>query len=214
MSSEKGNPAPATTLSPTIEARRNIAAEIRALIDALASADLSVDMTNDLARLMADARALVDRAPVVPGYIRRVEGALRGVGPYSELGPFTGDLHIISPSVQLWEDGDKVMARAIYGASCEGAPGIVHGGYLAATLDELLAHVQRGALRMTVALDMAYVAPARLHRELTYSVWIERIEGRKAFVAGAVHDGDILCARAQAVFVAVKPGMLASQYFE
>ncbi|SCW72251.1 Thioesterase superfamily protein [Sphingobium faniae] len=214
MSEGAGKSLSAATDPTVVAARVALAREARALVDALATADLTLETAKQLEAAVKQARLLAEQAPSIPGYVRRIEGALRGIGPYSELGPFTGDLHIVSPALELWEEDGRVKARAAYGPSCEGAPGIVHGGYLAATLDELLAYVQRGNLRMTVALNIAYRAPARLHRDLLYTVWIERIEGRKAFVAGTVHQGDLLCAEAHGVFVETKAGMLAREHFE
>lgn len=70
--------------------------------------------------------------------------------------------------------------------------------------------VQRGNVRMTVDLHITYRGPAPLGRALRYTTWLDRVEDRKAFVRGALHDGDRLCTEASAVFAALKTNVFAT----
>lgn len=66
------------------------------------------------------------------------------------------------------------------------APGCVHGGYLAATFDELLGMTQAltGLRGMTGTLTVRYRSPTSLHRDLRFVGEVVRQEGRKIFTAG------------------------------
>ena len=41
---------------------------------------------------------------------------------------------------------------------------------------------------------------------LQVTAYVDREEGRKRYLRGALHDGDRLCAEVSALFVALKPG--------
>jgi acyl-coenzyme A thioesterase PaaI-like protein len=184
-----------------------LAVEVRALLHAMSGArpdDMSLDQVADRVRA---ARRLLESSPFEAGHIRAVEGRLTGLGKLSELGPFTGQLHAIAPPMRIILSSDRVEAFATYGSAHQGAPGIVHGGMIAGAFDELLGVVQRGHVRMTVELKITYCGPARLGKELRYTAWLDRVQGRKAFVAGTLHDGDVLCAESSAIFVAPKQAL-------
>lgn len=184
-----------------LTSRIGLAQSIRSLLD-----DFSCSMAEDA--VIEEAAALVRRAsrllaeqPARPAHIRYIEGTLTGMGELSELGPFTGRLHPPAPPFKLIMNDDKAEAFATYSHRHQGAPGLVQGGYIAATFDELLAIVQTDAIRLTADLQIMYRSPTPLYKELRYTSWLEKIDGRKAYVNGTLHDGDRLCAEARALFV-------------
>ncbi|WP_340317904.1 PaaI family thioesterase [Rhizorhabdus argentea] len=183
-------------------ARLNVAEAVRDIVHRLARSEAGDAELAAVAQLLREAGAVLEGQPEREGYVRSVEGALTGLGTLSELGPFTGRLHPTSPQMDLLLGTDRAEARATYGSVHQGAPGFVHGGYIAATFDEMLGVVQRDTVRMTVELKLSYRAPVPLHEEVRYTSWLDRVEGRKAFVVGTLHHGDRLCAEATAVFVA------------
>ncbi len=89
----------------------------------------------------------------------------------------------------------------------QGAPGVAHGGIVAAALDEasgsLLMPLQIPAV--TVKLDVTFTAPARLHRELTLTSRLTAREGRKLYIDTALTDADTPIATSRAIFVEVGP---------
>ena len=184
-----------------LTARLDLAQSLRSLL-----AEFSCSMADEA--IIGEATALIEQAsgllagqPGRPSHIRFVEGALTGLGELSELGPFTGRLHPLAPPFKLVLDGDRAEAYATYSHPHQGAPGLLQGGFIAATFDELLGVVQAGVVRLTVELQITYRAPTPLHKELRYTTWLDRIDGRKAFVNGTLHDGDRLCAEARGLFV-------------
>lgn len=184
-----------------LTARLNLAQSVRALLD-----DFSCSMADDATLLQAAenvrrASSLLSEQPARPSHVRTIEGALTGMGRLSELGPFTGRLHPLAPPFRLILESGRAEAYATYSHPHEGAPGLLQGGFIAATFDELLGVVQAGVIRLTVDLQISYRSPTPLHKELRYTTWLEKVDGRKAYVNGTLHDGDRLCAEARGVFV-------------
>jgi acyl-coenzyme A thioesterase PaaI-like protein len=60
----------------------------------------------------------------------------------------------------------------------EGGPGVAHGGWTAAVLDEVLGHVPllHGTLSVTKKLEVEYLRPVPIGRPLVASGWVERTE--------------------------------------
>ncbi|WP_285021484.1 PaaI family thioesterase [Novosphingobium sp. fls2-241-R2A-195] len=185
-----------------------LAGKLRALIHAMAATSADDATLDRAAELIEKARALLASQSSERGS-RLLDGPLMGLGKLSELGPFTTPNHALAPSLDLNLAETEAEAVAVYGAAHEGGPGLLHGGFIAATFDELLGVVQRGAIRMTGELTIRYRAPAYLNRPLRYRTWLDRIEGRKAFVSGTLHDGGTLCAEASATFIALREAPFA-----
>jgi acyl-coenzyme A thioesterase PaaI-like protein len=100
---------------------------------------------------------------------------------------------------------DEVRGGVLWGAAYEGPPGCVHGGHIAAAFDEVLGMTQSlvGTPGMTGVLTIKYRSPTPLHTELTFSARVARVDGRKIFTEGALHNGDVLCAEAEGLFISV-----------
>ncbi|HEX9683091.1 MAG TPA: PaaI family thioesterase [Acidimicrobiales bacterium] len=119
--------------------------------------------------------------------------------------PLMGRANPLAPPIRLDVVGERVSGRATFGNAYEGPPGCVHGGLIAAAFDDVLGLAQTlaGAPGMTGTLTVVYRSPTPLHTELTLAGWIDRRDGRKTFAKGTIHDGDRLCAEADAVFIAI-----------
>lgn len=86
-----------------------------------------------------------------------------------------------------------------------GAPGRVHGGVLAAVLDEFAGATLRLAdtRGATARLCINYRAPIPMGVPLTLRGWIEGREDRKIVVGGEVRRGDDLIADIEVLFVVI-----------
>ena len=178
----------------TEAARRRLAATLRQINQALVGA-----------RHQADAlSAAADRAEAVLDALGRPE-APADHGDYVNHSPIVGLANPVAPPVEMWLEGDRVLGRAVLGDAYEGPPDHVHGGFVAAMLDEVLGYVQSlgGNPGMTGRLNVAYRAPTPLHRTLRLEAWVERVDGRKTHTKATIHDGDRLCAEADGLFVAI-----------
>ncbi|MEJ7935520.1 PaaI family thioesterase [Sphingobium sp. AN558] len=181
--------------------RLALAQSTRSLLDIFSCSMAEDHIFGEAAEHIQQALLLLARHPGRPAHVRTIEGALTGMGELSELGPFTGRLHPPTPPFKLILSENKAEAYTTYSHPHEGAPGLLQGGFIAATFDELLGVVQAGVVRMTVDLQISYRSPTPLHKELRYTTWLDRIDGRKAYVSGTLHDGDRLCAEARGLFV-------------
>ncbi len=104
---------------------------------------------------------------------------------------------------------DGVEARITFSRFHLGGNGAAHGGYICTSFDHLLgmtAAIGSGKIARTAYLTVNYRSITPLNVELAITTSITRIEGRKIFVTATLKDGDRLCAEAEALFVALKPG--------
>ena len=130
---------------------------------------------------------------------------------YFDRSPALGMLNPVAPPMRIIVDGLSVSAAVTYGPAHEGAPGLVHGGMLAAAFDELIGLPTglAGFLSMTARLTVRYRSPTPLGVPLVYTASLDRINGRKLTTSGelrVVADGR-LCAEAEGLVVTVGAGM-------
>jgi acyl-coenzyme A thioesterase PaaI-like protein len=123
------------------------------------------------------------------GQVERLPGALPphwptcfGCGPDAEAG-----LHAVTRKV-----GDEVHCSYTFTARHEGAPGIAHGGAVAALVDDvcggLLFVVREPAVTRT--LNVEYLRPVLVGVTYDLVARVDRREGRKLFVACEGTDPD------------------------
>jgi acyl-coenzyme A thioesterase PaaI-like protein len=128
--------------------------------------------------------------------------------------PIMGAANPLAPPMRVEVSDKTVVGRVCFGAAYEGPPGCVHGGYVAATFDEILGMAQAltGLRGMTGTLTVRYRAPTPLHRELQFEAEFVRQERRKIFTVGRCLDGDTVTAEAEAIFVTVDFARIAELY--
>lgn len=94
----------------------------------------------------------------------------------------------------------------------EGPPGHIHGGIIAALLDEAMSKLNRplNVIAMTRHMEVDYLRPAPLHQPLVLISRHVRREGRKLFHHAEIQrpDGTVL-ARSKGVFVILDEKLLA-----
>lgn len=108
--------------------------------------------------------------------------------------------------VQVWRIGDALRADIAFDERHTGAPGLAHGGAIAAACDEVLSFVGWliGALAVTRSLTVDYLAPVALRDTHTMTVRVDTEEDRKVLVvATAVNSAGMTAFTARAVFVKV-----------
>ncbi len=94
----------------------------------------------------------------------------------------------------------ELVARCTLSASFGGPPGRVHGGQVAALLDEVVGFsaFAAGAPGMTVSLTVRYHRPTPHSVPLEVRARLERVEGRKRWASGEVVAGGEVTASAEA----------------
>jgi acyl-coenzyme A thioesterase PaaI-like protein len=188
-----------------------LADDLRAIGADLAERDIS---DGDLGAAAEIARSLRERLDG-PRRARWYEdGAAAFAGEdrfaYLDQSPVRGRLNPIAPpmTIEVVErpDGRRVVeGRARLGRAYEGPPRGVHGGWVAALLDELLGSAQGLAetAGVTAILKIRYRDITPIDEDLRFEGWIHRDRGRTLIVRGTCHAGDTVTADAEGVFVRV-----------
>lgn len=91
-----------------------------------------------------------------------------------------------------------------------GRNGAVHGGMLGLLFDSLLgytaASLTQSLYQRTAHLGIDYRKIVPIEKELQVDAGIDRIEGRKIFVAGRLLDDGVVLTEGNALFIRLKPG--------
>lgn len=117
-----------------------------------------------------------------------------------------GDRNPGSMGVRLRVEGERIIGEVTLDERHEGAPGFAHGGAVATVLDDTLgsALLMLKQPAVTGKLEITYRKPAFLGRRFDLAAWIERVDGRKVFLAGEMREQGELIAEAKGVFIVVE----------
>jgi acyl-coenzyme A thioesterase PaaI-like protein len=126
-------------------------------------------------------------------------------GNFFAFSPVSGSSNPVAPPMRLTVTGQTVIATCNFGKAYEGPPGYVHGAWVAAVFDELLGIVNAfsGNPAMTGLLEVRYLRPTPLGRELRIVGRQTGHAGRKSFATGEILDGEMVTAEAKGTFIAV-----------
>lgn len=183
------------------EAAVELADAVRRLMDAAVLTEL-----DDPARtaVAADVDALTDRLreqsrDAMPW--PDPESMRRGNRPYS---PVIGAANPIAPpmTVRTLDDGSvvgEVTLRPIH----EGPPAVVHGGWVATLLDQLLGHANAaaGVGGFTAELTVRYRRPTPYSVPLTVRARTDSIDGRRVRASGEIVADGVVTAEASGLFL-------------
>lgn len=126
-------------------------------------------------------------------------------GNHQDLSPVSGPSNPVSPYVNLEMAGEyHVSGIARFSSIYEGPPGFVHGGYIAAVIDETLGKVQAQTDNpgMTSNLLIQYIRPCPINLEYSLEGRIIKVEGRRIFTKASITLNGKIMAAAKATFVA------------
>lgn len=87
-------------------------------------------------------------------------------------------------------EAGRLYARAWFGRETEGPPGHVHGGAIAAVLDEAMGGAcwMNGHRAVAAKISVSFLAMLKLETETAIDAWIERVDGRKVFLRARLAD--------------------------
>ncbi len=199
-----------TDEAPSAEslARRAVATQLRALAHALGrSCASALQMSAVAEQLRTQSEVLRSENASPQAAHAGSRSVVPGMEDFHDRSPITGRANPMAPPVSLAPDPDAglVTGEVTFGLAFEGAPGCVHGGFVAAVLDEALgmASAFSGAPGMTAELTTRY----RQHTPILTSLRIEArlvsVEGRKIRASGEIYHGDSVTAEGSGLFIAV-----------
>src|SRR5262245_335651 len=187
-------------------AKRTLADALRALLEHLPRTAAPVSELEALVPMIRDAAHRFEAA----GHTAAEAGPeafYAGMEDFHDTGPVVGLSNPLAPPLEFTVDPAARVARGSgrFGRAYEGAPGLLHGGFLAAAFDELLgvATVFSGGAGMTRELTVRYLRPTPIETELCFTARLERVEGRRLFVSAEVEADGVRTAEAEGVFTAV-----------
>jgi acyl-coenzyme A thioesterase PaaI-like protein len=129
------------------------------------------------------------------------ESMRRGHRPYS---PVIGAANPIAPpmTVRTLDDGSvvgEVTLRPIH----EGPPAVVHGGWVATLLDQLLGHANAaaGVGGFTAELTVRYRRPTPYAVPLTVRARTDSVDGRRVRASGEIVADGVVTAEASGLFL-------------
>ncbi|GAB3205854.1 PaaI family thioesterase [Marinactinospora thermotolerans] len=168
--------------------------QVRALADAVAHTEAD---PAELAEAGAAVAALTERL----GATRRMTGAmLRQRHPdgrieYNTLTNLvSGPVNPTAPPLELTEADGGLRGEVTLNGTYQGPPGLVHGGWIAAMLDQALGAAAgvAGMPGLTANLTVDYRKPTPLNAPLTVTSRVTGTERRKVFVSAEIrHNGEI-----------------------
>lgn len=129
-----------------------------------------------------------------------LENDITSIMPYS---PVSGRHNPVAPPMKLWRDGDEVRGETQFNPTYAGPPDSVHGGFIAAVFDEVLAmaNVISGTAGFTGTLKIRYHSTTPLNTPVQLSAINVRRDGRKQVCTGEMRVGDKVTASAEGLFI-------------
>lgn len=193
----------------TWAAKRTLAASIRQLMDCLCATDAPEEELLAIAEQVRESAERFQSQPRMVDLPGVAEGSLAGgMEMFMDRSPVVGRSNPLAPPLTLDPDQDAKIVRGevFFGRAYEGAPGCVHGGYVAAIFDEALgmACVFSGMPGMTGELTIRYRKPTPLEVPLRLEARFDRQEGRKIYNSGELWADDLLVAESSGIFISIQ----------
>ncbi|WP_017600222.1 PaaI family thioesterase [Nocardiopsis lucentensis] len=185
---------------------RSLVARVHDLIDAVANTEADSDA---LAEAAAAVETLTDRLNVARREVgTMVERDLRdGTTEYGTITNIVaGDTNPAAPPLSLERTAEGLRGEVTLSTVYQGPPGLVHGGWVAALLDQALgsAAAVAGMPGLTARLETDYRRPTPLFTPLEITSRVTGVERRKVFVSGEIRAGGEVTAEGTAIMVQFK----------
>jgi hypothetical protein len=192
----------------TWPAKRELASAVRELMHCLAATDAPEQELLEIAEQVRISARRFAGQPVMKDPPGVAEMSLAGgMEVFRDRSPMVGEANPLAPPATLAADPEqeKIFGEVFFGRAYEGAPGCVHGGYVAAVFDEALgmATVFSGKPGMTGWIKVSYRKPTPLETTLRVVARMDRLEGRKIHTSAELFAGDLTVAEATGLFISI-----------
>jgi acyl-coenzyme A thioesterase PaaI-like protein len=196
--------------APIWLAKRKLAAELRRIGNSLCDSEANEEDILALAEIIGEKADFLEtrERPVLP--VDPTASIAPGMDTFSDRGPIVGRSNPIAPPASLEIDVDacRVIGEVEFGRAFEGAPGCVHGGFVAAVLDEALgmACVFGGGLAMTAELTTRFLRHTPIEMPLKIEAKLDEVEGKKVRTSGRITSEGVTVVDSTGLFIAVGSG--------
>lgn len=199
--------------SPDDLARVSFADQFRRLGHLLRAGEHDVDEIRLMAaRLGAEADRLEGAPPrsrTVSGFADKLQRVMPADGelfPNDLDRPVSGHGNPFAVPLTVRRVGVRAVTDVVIEAGFEGAPGMCHGGYVAAIYDDLLGFLLmlQQTIAFTASLTVNYHEGTPMAAPLHFEAWVDRVEGKKLFLAAECHSEDRLLTSCTALFIDVR----------
>ena len=216
LSSAVFNPFESEEITPPYsehwEAKRRVAQAIRKLTEVLVTSTPPTDQLHQIASSLetqAERFASCKRLYGMLEFISDGEHGSQGEVSH-ELNALGGWSNPLTPGMNMWLEGTKAYGTVNCGFAYEGPPGHIHGGYVAAIMDQFLGMAQIAGKKpgMTGTLTTRYHRPTPLNTELSLEAEVFILGGRKTRVKGEMRVGDTVTATCEGLFIRPSHGLL------
>lgn len=173
------------------------------LIDALRAAQEAVTRSRPTPRAAADAAArLREIATALADFEVDEDGQIAGKRWES-----AGHGQALAPPVHLDRITETTAVGRVTVERFHSGRYAMNGGVASLIFDEILARLanHRRPWARTARLQVDFRAPAPLHTELTVTARLVGQQGRKRFLGGTLHHGEVLVAEAEGLWIELKP---------
>ena len=174
-------------------------AQVRKFQDALVPANPDVEQAQLIQAKLAELTELLEQVAVPE------EEQLYALG---DMGISDSQALVPPLTVDSFDD-NELRAHFVPGQFAMGMNQAMHGGVISLIFDSAMGRMAAGPQGMpcrTAYLTTQYRHVAPVEQRLELHAWVESVEGRKRFIAAKITHGETLCAEADALFVAVRPG--------
>ena len=173
--------------------------QARLLLDAMAAAVLDADTVEHVTEVLRDLTERLAEAGVEES--RQLSGRV-------ENAPGRGQL-LAPPAAIVHVDDLRIECSVTFTRHHLGGNGAVHGGALPLLFDDILGRFAQSGGRpiaRTAYLHVDYRSVTPVDKPLRLVGQFVSEEGRKRIIRATLEDGDTLCAEAEGLFVALRPG--------
>ncbi len=189
-------------------AKRKLASAVRELMDCLCATDAAEDELLAIAHQVEESARRFANQPRMLNPPGVAEGSLLGgMESFMDRSPVKGLANPVAPPAEITPDHDAqiVTGSVTFGNAYEGAPGCVHGGWVAAVFDEALgmACIFSGGPAMTGEITISYRKPTPTKVPLRIEARFDRQEGRKIYTSGDLWADDLLIAKSHGLFISI-----------
>ncbi|MDE3720281.1 PaaI family thioesterase [Nocardiopsis sp. N85] len=185
---------------------RDLVARVHTLIDVVANTGADTDTLAEAAATIEDVTGRLDVARRQIGTMvrRELDDGTAEHGTITNI--VAGDTNPAAPPLFLQPTAEGVRGEVTLGTLYQGPPGLVHGGWIAALLDQAVGTASSLATSpgLTAKLEVDYRRPTPLFNPLEITAEVRRTERRKVFVTGRIRVNGEVTAEANAIMVRVE----------